>query len=115
MMYMCICDFKHLFSHELVLNSNSNSNSPLTTGPERQERPRCDAREAAQAEVTQGRDRGGRQEKAGQVRYMARNMFGSIDVAILNHCMRTGGWETSAIDRQAPGNRSSKSITTNCW
>ncbi len=48
-------------------------------------------------------------------KYMARNMFGSIDVAIFNHCMRTGGWEMSAIDRQAPGNRSSKSITTNCW
>ncbi len=25
MMYICICAFKHLFSHELVLNSNSNS------------------------------------------------------------------------------------------
>ncbi len=26
-MYMCICAFKHLFSHELVLNSNSTSSS----------------------------------------------------------------------------------------
>ena len=23
MMYLCICAFKHLFSHELVINSNS--------------------------------------------------------------------------------------------
>ncbi len=24
MMYMCICAYKHSFSHELVINSNSN-------------------------------------------------------------------------------------------